>query len=434
MPSAKAGTARKLPGRESARTPARPRSPRAAAPRTAAAAIAAARAYADSVADGVIERDRDGAGRPPAAELSRLDASGLLGITVPRADGGPGLGAAVLAEVIRVIAAVDPALAQALQGHFLFCDVLAVWGTDEQRRQLFGEVLDGGRLGNGQAERGGQHAQDLKTRLHGWPVPRARGGAAGPRLDGKKYYTTGSLTARWIGVTALDDAGALVVAFVRRDAPGVSLDTAWTVMGQRATVSGSASFEDVRVDPVLVIPYGPVFEGPQQLGARSQLVHTAIQVGIAGGALRDARWFVRDKARPFFEAARAGWAETAGQDPHTVYRFGQLATRVTAAEALLAQAAGVLDEVGRAPSSPDAAARGSLAMAQAKAFATEVACEVTSALFDLSGASATDEKHDLSRHWRNSRTHASHDPAAWKYHHIGNWLLNDVRPPNHGQL
>src|SRR6202012_2468621 len=97
--------------------------------------------------------------------------------------------------------------------------------------------------------------------------------ASGPRLNGRKYYTTGSLTARWIGVTALDDTGALVVAFVRRDAPGVSLDTDWNVMGQRATVSGSALFEDVAVDPLLVIPYGPVFEGPQQLGARAQLVH-----------------------------------------------------------------------------------------------------------------------------------------------------------------
>ena len=55
-------------------------------------------------------------------------------------------------------------------------------------------------------------------------------------------------------------------------------------------------------------------------------------------------------------------------------------------------------------------------------------------MFSLSGASAADERHDLSRHWRNARTHASHDPVAWKYHHIGNFLLNDVLPPNHGQI
>ena len=38
------------------------------------------------------------------------------------------------------------------------------------------------------------------------------------------------------------------------------------------------------------------------------------------------------------------------------------------------------------------------------------------------------------RHWRNARTHASHDPVAWKYHHVGNYLLNDVMPANHGQI
>jgi SfnB family sulfur acquisition oxidoreductase len=402
------------------------------APGDAARAIAVARAYAESVADGVIERDRAGASRPPVEELVMLDASGLLAITVPRAFGGPELGARVLAEVIRSIAAVDPAIAQAPQGHFLFCDVLAVWGSAAQQRRLFAEVLDGGRLGNGLAERGGHHAQDLKTRLHGWPS--GASGAGGPRLSGRKYYTTGSLTARWIGVSALDDTGGLVLGFVRRDAPGVHLDTDWNVMGQRATVSGSAAFADVPVDPALVIPYQEAFGRPQQLGARAQLVHAAIQVGIAGGALRDAREFVRARARPFFEAVRAGRADTAASDPYTIHRFGELATRVRAAEALLAAAAATLEEVGRQPRDAAAAARGSIAVAQAKAFGSATAAAVATDIFALTGASAADERYDLSRHWRNARTHASHDPVDWKYHHIGNYLLADVPPPNHGQL
>jgi SfnB family sulfur acquisition oxidoreductase len=393
---------------------------------TAREAVEAARAYAELVSGGVIERDR--AAAAPTAELAALDASGLLAITVPRAYGGPELGATVLAEVIAAIAAVDPAIAQVLQPHFLFTDVLAVWGTPGQEARLFAEVLDGGRFGNGQAERGGTHAQDLKTTL----TPGKNG--AGLGLNGKKYYTTGSLTARWLGVSALDEAGDLVLAFVRRDAPGVDLDTDWNVMGQRATVSGSATFTDVLVDPELVVPYARAFELPQQLGARSQLVHAAIQVGIAAGALRDARWFTRDKARPFFEAARAGLAGRASADPHTIRQFGALATKVAAAEALLRSAAQVQESVGRVPASAADAARASIAIAQAKAFASEVAAEVTTEMFSLSGASAADEKYDLSRHWRNARTHASHDPVSWKYHHVGNYLLNDALPPNHGQF
>jgi len=392
-------------------------------------AFAAARAYAESIASGVIQRDR--AGAVPYDELAVLDASGLLGITVPAANFGPDLSPVVLAEVIRTIAAVDPALAQVPQAHFLFVDVLAVHGTPAQQERLFADVLGGARLGNGLAERGGQHAQDLKTRLRSGP-----GGPHGKtlRLDGRKYYCTGAISARWIGVSALDDDDRLVLAFVERDAPGVQVGDDWDVMGQRATVSGSAVFDQVPVDPGLVIPYGRAFEVPQQLGARSQLVHAAIQVGVAGGALRDAGEFVRTRARPFFEATRAGWAGTAAADPHTIHRFGRLATQVRAAEVLLASAAATLEEVGRVPRDAGAAARGSIAVAEAKAFASDVAVEVASDLFALAGASAADERLDLSRHWRNARTHASHDPVDWKYHHVGNYLLNDVLPPNHGQL
>lgn len=391
---------------------------------SSAHALATASAFADSLQDSVIERDRSGA--LPVAELARLDASGLLGITLPTADGGPELSVVTLTEVIRRIALVDSAIAQAPQAHFLMVDVLAVWGSDAQREALFTDVLAGGRIGNALAERGGAHAQDLKTRLRQTP--------AGPRLDGRKYYCTGSLTSRWIAVSALDESDRVVLAFVRRHADGVELDEDWNVMGQRATVSGGATFTDVEVAPELVVAYHEAFAVPQQLGARAQLVHAAIQVGIAGGALRDAQRFVTTKARPFFEAARAGWADSAAGDPHTVLRFGRLATRVRAAETLLADAAAIQQEIGRRPADAQAAARGSVAVAQAKAYASEVAVEVASDLFSMSGASAADERHDLSRHWRNARTHASHDPADWKYHHTGNYLLNGVLPPNHGQL
>jgi alkylation response protein AidB-like acyl-CoA dehydrogenase len=143
-------------------------------------------------------------------------------------------------------------------------------------------------------------------------------------------------------------------------------------------------------------------------------------------------------AQDAVEAAR-GYAESiagtaitrdgAGKVPQA-----ELATRVAAAEALLRRAAQVQESVGRVPADFATAAQGSIAVAQAKAFASEVAAEVSSEMFSLAGASAADEKYDLSRHWRNARTHASHDPVSWKYDHVGNYLLNDVLPHNHGQF
>ena len=391
------------------------------------AALAVARAFGLQIGDGVHARDREGS--LPVEELAELDRSGLLSITVPRGYGGSGLGSVTLAEVARSIAAVDPAIAQVAQGHYLFVDVLAAFGSAEQQRLLFADVLAGARIANALAERGGTHAQDLQTRL-------LRGDSKGGRasLTGRKYYATGALTAHWIAATALDDGGELVLAFVQREADGVGLDQDWDVMGQRATVSGGVTFEHVAVDPRLVLPYGEFFDVAQQFGARAQLYHAAIQVGIAGGALRDAQAYVTTKARPFFEAARAGWAPTAAEDPHTIHRFGQLATRVRAAEVLLHDTAATLDQIGLVPQDPESAARGSIAVAQLKAFASETAVSVASDIFSLTGASAANRKYDLDRHWRNARTHASHDPVDWKYHHVGNFLLNGVLPPNHGQL
>jgi SfnB family sulfur acquisition oxidoreductase len=391
---------------------------------SATGALAVAGEFAAAIGPGVIERDQ--AGMVPYAELAAFDATGLLAITVPVEHGGPDLPSTVLAEVIRTIAAVDPAIAQVPQGHYLMVDVLALWGTARQQALLFDEVLAGGRLGNALSERGGRHAQDLHTRLssHG----------RGLRLNGRKYYCTGAISSRWIGVSALNDTDRVVLAFVPRDAAGLTIDEDWDTMGQRATVSGTTILEDVDVDPELVVPYHQAFAVPQQLGARAQLVHAAIEVGIAAGALRDGRAYVRDRARPFFEAANAGWAASAGQDPYTIGRLGRLATKVQAAEQLLRWAAATQEEIGRQPADASAAARGSLAVAQAKAFGCEVAVEVSSELFAMAGASAADQRHDLSRHWRNARTHSSHDPVDWKYHHVGNFLLNDVLPPSHGQL
>ena len=392
---------------------------------THADAVAAAHAFADSIAEGVVERDRSGAA--PHEEMARFDASGLLGITVPHAEGGPGLAPSTLAEVTRVIAAVDPAIAQTPQAHYLFVDVVALLGTEAQKRRLLGDVLAGARIGNALAERGTTHAQDLKTRLL-----TDEGGAL--RLQGRKYYCTGTLTARWIAVTALDEHDRLVVVFVGRHDEGVTVTEDWNVMGQRATVSGTTDFDNVTVDPTLVLPYWTAFAGPQALGSRAQLVHAAIEVGIAGGALRDARAFLRDKARPFFEAVRGGWAQKASDDPHSLLRYGRLSTQVRAAEATLQWAARELDAIGLNPSDAEAAARGSLAVAQAKAFGSEVAVTVASELFALSGASAADAKYDLDRHWRNARTHSIHDPADWKYHHVAQYEVNGVLPPNHAQL
>jgi len=73
----------------------------------------------------------------------------------------------------------------------------------------------------------------------------------------------------------------------------------------------------------------------------------------------------------------------------------------------------------------------SLAVARAKVLTTEIAIEASNKLFELGGTRSTLKKHNFDRHWRNARVHTLHDPVRWKYHVVGNWLLNGVKPPRH---
>jgi alkylation response protein AidB-like acyl-CoA dehydrogenase len=244
------------------------------------------------------------------------------------------------------------------------------------------------------------------------------------RLDGTKVYSTGALFAHLVTVTARDEAGHLMLAIVERDAPGLSVLDDWDGMGQRTTASGTTILDGVRVPPARVLPLHRAFEQRTPVGSFAQLLHAAIDLGIARAALRETTAFVRDRARPF---AGAGVAR-ADQDPLLLERFGRVRVHVHAAEALLARAAVTLD-TARAEPGEDAYIAAAIAVAEAKAITTEAALEAASTLFELAGASATRATFALDRFWRDARTHTLHDPVRWKYHAIGRFFLTGEAPP-----
>ncbi|MEU2264449.1 SfnB family sulfur acquisition oxidoreductase [Streptomyces sp. NPDC019645] len=366
--------------------------------------------------------ERDAVRRLPHAELERLSASGLLGVSVPAEFGGADVRAETLAEVFRLLAAADASLAQIPQSHFVYVNVLRRQGTHEQQKFFFGEVLRGKRFGNAQSEAGTKHVQDIRTRL-------ARRPGGSYVLDGVKHYSTGALFAHWIPVLARADDDTLHVAYVPRDAPGLTVVDDWDGMGQRTTASGTVRLQAVPVPADRVVPHHLTFQGPQLHGAVAQLLHAAIDAGIASGALAEAVDFVRTKSRPWFESG----FETAAEDPLLVQRFGELDLRVRAAQALLREAARTVD-AARDDLTDHSAAEASIAVAAAKVTAAEAAVEVGSALFEVAGTRAALDSLGLHRHWRDARTHTLHDPARWKVQHIGRYLLNGTRPPRHGLL
>ncbi|MCU8590527.1 SfnB family sulfur acquisition oxidoreductase [Streptomyces sp. A13(2022)] len=385
-----------------------------------AEALAVATALADEFRPGASARDAER--RLPRAELDRLSASGLLAVTVPADHGGADVRATTLAEVFRLLASADGSLAQIPQSHFAYVNVIRRQGTEEQRTFFFAELLAGRRFGNAQSEAGTKHVQDIRTRL----TRRPDGSYA---LDGVKHYSTGALFADWIPVLARTEDDNLHVAYVPRDAPGVTVTDDWDGLGQRTTASGTVRLADVAVPADRVLPHHLTFQGPQLHGAVAQLLHAAIDAGIAAGALAEAAEFVRTKSRPWFESG----AETAIEDPLLVQHFGELALAVRASEALLSEAARTVD-AALAGLTDDSAAEASIAVAAAKVQAARTAVEVGSALFEVSGTRAALDSLNLHRHWRDARTHTLHDPTRWKVQHIGRHVLTGTRPPRHGLL
>jgi len=393
-------------------------------------ALQTARSVAATIAAGVVERELTGTW--PEQELRQVAASGLLGIIVPAAHGGPDLPQSTAVEVLRILSQADSAVGQLLLSHFvLSAAIQGLEGADPAPR-IYRDVLDGAQIGNATVERGTRTSVERLTTV-------TRRDDDTWVLNGKKFYATGALGATWIGVAArIPDTepshGATV--FVQPADPGVSLNLdRWMSFGQRGTASGEVVLDQVVVDDEFVIDEGPdpdpVTAPPSVLGAFDQALHAAVDIGIARAALEDGARFVTTKTRPWFEAG----VDSAAEEPHVVRRFGELTARLYALEALLARGAGLVDEALAAPElTREAAASASLNIAAAKALAQEFAVEIASGVFELAGASATDAGYALDRHWRNVRVHSLHDPARWKYVHLGNHTLFGTNPPRLGVL
>jgi SfnB family sulfur acquisition oxidoreductase len=366
---------------------------------------------------------RDRERRLPHPELEAFSRSGLWGISVPKEYGGAGVSNVTLAKVIALIAEADASLGQIPQNHFYALEVLRVNGSEPQKQRLYAEVLAGRRFGNALAELGTKTAHDRTTRLS------RDSNGPGYRIDGRKFYATGALYAQRIPTSVVDEHGVQQLAFVPADAQGLSVIDDWSGFGQRTTGSGSVQFDNVWVDEADVVPFQSAFERPTPVGPLAQILHAAIDTGIARAAYEDALRFVRTKTRPWIDSGN----DKATDDPLTIKSFGHLSIRLHATEALLERAGEFLDKA-QTQTNADTVAAASIAVAEVRALSTEISLAAGSTLFELAGSQATLAEHGLDRHWRNARVHTLHDPVRWKYHAVGNYYLNQQNPPLRGTI
>jgi alkylation response protein AidB-like acyl-CoA dehydrogenase len=385
--------------------------------------VAAAQRIAALIAPTSAERDASGSLSYAAFDMIREARIGAA--RVPRRYGGPETGYRRIADALINLARGDSSVAQALIPHFTTVERIVLMGDAAQRDKFLGAVRDGWIFAGATSERGGKFRTDIGTRL--------TRDASVYRLNGRKFYSTGSLMADGFRVTAIDESGTQISILLPKDRPGITLHDDWDGMGQRSTASGTTDFVDVPVEPIEIIPF-VAWHGLERsyATAGTQLLHASIEVGIALAALDDAINWARDRARPVRESG----VERSVDDPFVQHTIGNISAHAHAAEAIVMRGGDAVDKAAEAPERgieqqalEQLVIEASVAVAEAKIISTEAALRAGELLYEVGGASATLRRYGLDRHWRNARTHTTHDPVSYKFKVVGEYLLTGKPPP-----
>ena len=322
----------------------------------------------------------------PWENVKDLVGAGLMGMTIPRAYGGPDR------PVLDVVLAIEE-VARAcgitgrivVEGSLGVVGALSAYGTEAQKRRYFPWVLEGDKPAIAISEpAAGSAATDLETRAEEAP--------GGYRLTGHKCWITGAGTsrlylvfARFGGRPGAEGIGGLLV---ERDTPGFTIGRREPMMGLRGIPEGELHFAACFVPTEnLLVASGDGFKRLMRAYNGQRLGAATVALGLAQGAYELALRHAAERRqfdRPIAEFQGIRW------------KLADMAIVLDAARLLIHRAAA---RAGRG--FPDA-----LEAAKAKTFAAEMAQEVTSQALQIHGAAGYGRSLPLERMARDARMFA----------------------------
>lgn len=375
-------------------------------------------------------RDRDLNDENPFEQVGALKRAGFGTLRLPAEFGGPGYSVRQLFSAVIDVARADPIVAHIFRTHFWFTEerlrALKANPADAVSQRWLNAVAAGNLFANAFSEKGALAVGSLvfNTRL----LP-AEGG--GHRLDGEKFYSTGTLFSDYLTVATTTDHDSVASVLIPADREGVRIIDDWDGFGQRRTGTGTTVFTNVEVsaDEVLVDSPYDAQPSPTVQYASLQLYIHAVVAGVLESVVDDGVALLRSRTRSFSHAL----TESPVDDPLYQKLLGELASTAYVARAAVLDAA---EAIGAATDSerdgvPDArlAEQAQLKVAKVKVHLDAVAPEAATRLLELGGASASSRQRNLDRHWRNIRTITLHNPVAYKARAIGDNLLHDTPLP-----
>lgn len=359
----------------------------------------------------------------PYEPIQWLKEAGFGAVRVPKQFGGDGLSQKQLFQLLIKLAIADSNVVQALRGHFAFVEDRLNAHALKSQELWFKRFVEGQIVGNGWTEIGSVKIGDVITRV-------TQNKSNHLVVNGKKYYSTGTIFADWIDLFALDETtNQHVIAVVSTKEVGVDISDDWNGFGQKTTGSGTLELKNVPVSHDNVLPFQSRFK---YQAAFYQTVHLATLAGIAQNAVNVFSTEVKQRTRIYSHAN----ASLAQHDAQILQVIGKASAQAYAAKAIVAQVAEALDIVYASfVAKSDVVLenelndRAELEASQGQAVISELVLTLTTELFNALGASASATNKQLDRFWRNARVVSSHNPIVYKQKVIGDWLINQTPLP-----
>jgi alkylation response protein AidB-like acyl-CoA dehydrogenase len=376
------------------------------------------------ISAGAEEREREL--KAPFEPIGWIKQAGLGRLRIPLEEGGGGASLRELFATLIALAEADSNVAHILRTHYWFVEQQLVSADPDARARGIALLNSGALVGNGFSEQS-KHPVGLYFDTAFTPDP-----SGGYRLNGAKYYSTGTLYSDYTQIWAAAPDGRIAGAVIPIDRQGVTIEDDWDGFGQRLTATGTTRLSDVYVaeDEYFDLGEPDGEQPPTYNGAFLQLYLQAVTAGVLRSVRNDAVALAKRRARNFSHAAVP---QSPSDDRQVLQVVGEIAANAFAAEAIVLAAADRLQEayesvVDGAPT-PEAAEAAQLAAAEAKVAVDSFSYATAAKLFDVGGASATQSIYNLDRHWRNVRTISTHNPTFLKASAIGDNIANGASFP-----
>ena len=320
----------------------------------------------------------------PVEVFRELGGFGLMGVLVPEAYGGSGMGYHEYVTVIVELAKFDPALALSLAAHNSLCtNHILTFGNDEQKQRWLPKLATAewiGAWGLTEPNTGSDAGNMMTTAVKDgdeWVI------------NGTKTFithgNTGDIAVIMTRTGEIGDKKASTVFVVERGNPGMKKGKKEDKFGMRASETTEMVFEDCRVPAENILgEIGDGFVHALKILDGGRISIAALGLGIAEGALEASIEYAKERQQ---------FGKPIASFQGISFKLAEMATKVEAARQLIKNASTLKNNGERVTRES----------AMAKYYASEIAVEVATEAVQVFGGYGYSKLFPVEKFYRDAK-------------------------------